>query len=192
MCNCKHNDNGMGALAAAYGLRGITDPVRIGAPFSLGVELTSWASIDDFVDEEALRRALASSGYVQASVQVYQMAGVFNPFVVVEGHSGREYGSATHLRDAVLSVIQSQYTIDPASIRFEATTYNPQTQAQTIARYDAQTGGAQYAPRVPAGSNSFSGIFDSIAGSLGVTRSQAVLIGAGGAILGVVLLKRLI
>lgn len=191
MCNCTHNDNGMGALASVYGLRGITDPVHIGAPFSLGVELTSWASIDDFVDEEALRRALAGSGYVQASVQVYQMAGVFNPFVVVEGHSGREYGSATHLRDAILSVVQDQYRIDPASVRFEATTYNPQTQAQSVARYDAPTGGAQYAPAA-AGADTFSGVFDSIAGSLGVTRSQAVLIGAGGAILGVILLKRLI
>ena len=192
MCNCTHNDNGMGALAAGYGLRGITDPVHIGAPFSLGVELTSWASIDDFVDENALRRALDSSGYVRPGVQVYQMAGVFNPFIVVEGQSGREYGSATHLRDAVLSVVQSQYTIDPASIRFEAQTYNPQTQARTVARYDAQTGGsAQYAPPATSGAD-VSGIFDQIAGSLGVTRSQAVMIGAGGAILGLILLKRLI
>ncbi len=190
MCNCT-NDNGMGALAAAYGLRGINDPVHVGAPFSLGVELTSWASVEDFVNEENLRQALALSGYVQANVQVYQMAGVFNPFIVVEGGSGREYGSALHLKDAVLSIIKSQYTIDPASVRFEAQTYNAQTQAQTITRYDAPTGGSAQNAASGAG-GAVSGIVDKIATSFGVTQSQALLIGAGGAVVGIFLLKRLI
>lgn len=192
MCNCTHNDNGMGALAAGYGLRGVTDPIHKGARFSLGVEFEGLYRIDDlFVDTEALRTALINSGYVTWNTQVYKQAGIINPYIVVEGGSGREYGSALHLRDAVLSVIQATHRIDASTLSFEAETYNPQTQAPTVARYDAATGGAVYAPATQ-GADSFSGIFDSIAVSLGVTRSQAVMIGAGGAILGVIFLKRLI
>lgn len=194
MCSCTtHNDNGMGALAAGYGLRGITDPIHKGARFSLGVEVSGWYRIDDlFVDTEALRTALINSGYVAANTQVYQKAGIINPYIVVEGGSGREYGSALHLRDAVLSVIQSMHRIDAGTLGFEAETYNAQTNAPTVARYDAATGGAVYAPTTSAGPGSFSGVIDSLATSLGVTQTQAVLIGAGGAILGLVLLKRLI
>ena len=192
MCNCTHNDNGLGALAAGFGLRGITDPIHKGARFSLGVEFAGLYRIDDlFVDTEYLRTALINSGYVTSNTQVYQKAGIINPYIVVEGGSGREYGSALHLRDAVLSVIQATHRIDAGTLSFEAETYNAQTQAPTVARYDAATGGAVYAP-ASSGSDSVSGIFDSIAASLGVTRSQAVMIGAGGAILGLVLLKRLI
>lgn len=188
MCTC--NDNGLGALAAGFGLRGITDPIHKNARFSLGVEIVGLYRIDDlFADPEAIRTALINSGYVSVNTQVYQRAGIINPYIVVEGGSGREYGSAMHLRDAVLSVIQSMHRIDAGTVSFEADTYNPQTQAPTVARYDAATGGAVYAP---VSSDSFSGIFDQLAASLGVTRTQAVMIGAGGAIVGLILLKRLI
>lgn len=192
MCNCVHNDNGMGALAAAYGLRGLTDPVHVGAPFSLGVELMGlWYANDLFFDAESLRKALIASGYVLGNVQVYQKAGIVNPYIVIEGQSGREYGSATHLRDAVLSIVQASYHIDAGTIGYEVQTYNAQTQAQTVARYDAAAGSATQAPGTSA-AGAVSGIVDKIATSFGVTQSQALLIGAGGAIVGVILLKRLI
>ena len=181
-CDTTRGLTGLGAL----------DPIHVGAPFSLGVEISGWWYIHDMmVDVDVIRLKLDASGYVQPGVQVYQMAGVINPFIVVEGRSGREYGSADHLKDAVLSVIASLNTADYSTVRFEAQTYSAATGSGSTARYDAPLGGsANYAPAA-AGSDGLSSALDQLAVWMGVSRTQAALIGAGGALVGILLLKRL-
>ncbi len=177
-CDCSYG--GLGALLP---------PIHLFAPFSLGVELSELAG-PRAIDTEAIRQALSASDYVLPAVQVYQKAGFFNPYIVVEGYSGREYGSATHLRDAVLSVIEAATrgaaTINYGSVGFEAETYDPLSGATQTARYDASTGSA-----TQAGPGQTQSIASWISRSLGIsgTEASAVLIG-GGALLLVLLLKR--
>lgn len=177
ICQC-------GQQIGLLGLAAITDPIHYGASFSLGVELTFV-----YPDTEAIRHALNSSDYVRSGVNVYKLSGYINPFIVIEGQSGREYGSASHLKDAVLSVIENHYELNRSSVRFEAQTYQVGSGAPTTGRYDASVGGsASEAPLEPISMNPI----DGIAKILGVTRNEAMVIGIGGAVVGVVLLKRLL
>lgn len=197
-CECQHTDNGLGALAAVYGLGVIKgQPVHRGAPFSYAVEFedwyadVSWKPLVQVLSE--IKAKLDQSGYVTGLTKIYQLAGYFDPFIVVEGFSGREYGSDLHLRDAITSVVTSIYgNIDYSTIKFEVETYNPQTNQPQTTRRDTSGGGATQAPQDSSSGFSLPSLeIDKLATSLGVTRTQAILIGAGGALLGLLLLRRL-
>lgn len=189
-CNCRLPGSIATSGEGAGGLGALLPPVHIGAPFSLGVEVSEFSGGPRAIDIEQIRLALAASDYVLPSVQVYQMGGYFNPFVVVEGSSGREYGSATHLKDAVLSVIQAATagaaTVNFGSVRFEAETYEPSTGGAQTTRFDAPLGGgASGAPQV------ISSLTQSIASYFGLSADEAKLILIGGAaILALVVLRR--
>lgn len=183
------NRGGLGALSLG--------PIHYGARFSLGVELAEWwadTSFRELPDAMALiRQRLVQSGYVDSSTRVYQLSGYLNPFIVIEGGSGREYGSATHLKDAVLSIVETVAAIDAASVRFEAETYTPgaaPSVAPTVQRYDAISGGNNSAP--PATPSGVAAFFDQVAGDLGITRGQAIGLGIGAGFVGLILLRRIL
>jgi hypothetical protein len=169
---------------------GINDPVHVGAPFSLGVEFTGWWEDMSFRELPqvlaAIQSKLTASGYTRGLVRVYQLAGYLNPFVVAEGYSGREYGRASDLRDAILSVIASEYSgIDFGSVRFETTTYNPTTGQTQQSRTDTPEGSGP--PPPPPGP----GLLDQLAQSLGTTKDEAqMLMLGGGLLLAIALMKR--
>lgn len=185
-------------LIHAAGLGDLSlNPIHAGARFSLGVELADWwldtsfREIDEAITE--MRKRLVQSGYVNQGIRVYQLAGYFNPFIVVEGVSGREYGSATHLKDAILSVVESVAAIDGGTVRFEAETYTPGSAASASPipqRYDAPAGGTNSAP--PQGPSEFGQFFNQLSTDLGISRGQAIGLTLGGVLVGLVLLKRLI
>ena len=156
-------------------------PVHAGAPFSLGVELAgAWNINDLFVDTDLIRRALDASGYVQTGVQVYQQAGIINPFVVVSGRSGREYGSAAHLRDAIISVMQGFNTLNLETLKFQADTYNPETGAPSTTASNNAASGADVLNQAGA----------AVGNLFNVNPSTGLLIGAVGALALVLILKR--
>lgn len=168
-------------------------PVHRGAPFSLGVEVNGWGRLEDlFVDTEQLRVALDRSDYVVPGVQVYKASGVVNPFIVVEGQSGREYGSATHLKDAVLSVMGNYNMLNRDTVRFTAQTYDPASNATQTATYTAagvDDGAGAYPNLAYPGGGDF---IDIIGGRFGLDRTGAYVVTFGGALIGFLLLRRLL
>lgn len=172
-------------------------PIHRGAAFALGVELNGWGQVDDFglsIDIDRIRRQLDASDYVLPGVSVSHLAGYINPYLSIEGRSGREYGSATHLKDAVLSVLGQEHAINYNTVSFEAETYDPQSGSQGTTRYDAGTGGsAQNAPLPMAGQCDWSlmGVGDYLSCQLGVSKGNALAVAAlGGLALAILILKR--
>ena len=120
-----------------------------------------------------------------------KVAGVINPFFVIEGESSREYGSASHLKKAIGDVIQSLgYRIKPGSVNFYADVYN----AQTGQNSQIQDVGANN--QDSSNSNSSACNFktmklqDYLACQLGVTPTTAVTVGVIGGLVGALLLIR--
>lgn len=169
-CRCQNN-----------GLQGISDPIHRGAWFRLGVEVSGWGDLEDlWVDLEEIRHALDDSGYVVPGVQVWKQAGVINTFVVVEGKSGREYGQAMHLRDAVLSVIGNLHVLNYGSVQFEAETYDASSGTRTTTVIEA-----------PRNQTVAGGVTQQIMSGLGVTQKEANILAIGGVALVVLfVLKR--
>jgi hypothetical protein len=171
-----------------YGLMGaISDPVKKGAPFALCVEFTDYYqqwwpdSLSDTM--AAISTAIQNSGATQGLIRVYQLAGIVDPFVCVEAQAGHDYSHAYDLRDGVLAVIASQYDgINYGTVRFEVTTYNPQTGQTAQSRTDTPEGSGPPAPQT--------GLFDSIAKALSVTKDEAQLVVFGGAALLLVLVMK--
>ncbi len=64
---------------------------------------------------------LAASGYISGLIRAYQLSGTINPFIVIAGGSGREYGSDLDLRDAVLSVLDGVMKGIGSNINYAAT-----------------------------------------------------------------------
>ena len=186
MCECMQN-SGLGAITGR--------PVHVGAPFELGVELgnvlfaTEVTRMPTLLTE--IESKLAASGYISGLIRAYQLSGTINPFIVIAGGSGREYGSDLHLRDAVLSVLDGVMkgigsNINYASVTFTAETYDPQTGQTTVSTTPA--------PRDTV-SGGVGGTLDQVGQTLGgwfATDSQTGLIIGGIGLLGLVLLlKRL-
>jgi len=170
--------NGLGAITGR--------PIRKGAPFQLGVELQDWwqdLSFEELPDlMQRMESALTRSGYVSGLVKAYQLAGVVNPFIVIESYSGREYGSDQHLKDAVLSVLQGLYNkLNFSSVTFTAETYDPSSGTTAITTTPA--------PRSSTGSTALDQLGATIGGAVGVDSTSGLLLGAL-AVVGVVILMR--
>jgi len=168
-------------------MSGVGDPVRQGSQFALCIEFTDYYEqiwpppLADTM--AAISTAIQNSGATQGLVRVYQLAGVVNPFICVEALAGHDYSHAYDLRDGVLAVIASQYSgINYGTVRFQATTYNPQTGETAESRTDTPEGSG---PPVPETS-----FFDSIAKSLGVGKDEAQLLVFGGAALLLVMVMK--
>ncbi len=175
------------------GLQGLSlPPSRAGARFALGVELDGLSVIGDLTRNipGIIQKVINDSGYVQ-SVRVTHLAGHFNPFVSIEGTAAYDHGSATDLQDTLLGLITTVgYRYNPASVKFTAETYTPNQgggdEASSLA-YPYQSQLSNY-----GGSNYSDGLLDQVANSLGVSRSEAVAIGAIGTVVLIVALKRLL
>ena len=98
----------------------------------------------------------------------------------MSGRSGREYGSAAHLRDAIISVMQGFNTLNLETLKFQADTYNPTTGAPSTTASNNAASGA--------------GVLDQAGAAVGnlfnVNPSTGLLIGAVGALALVLILKR--
>jgi len=176
---CCNNSSGLGALTGR--------PVRLGAPFQLGVELSDWyldLSFEELPDLLVrMESALTRSGYVSGLVKVYQIAGSLNPFIVIESYSGREYGSDQHLKDAVLSVLSGLYTkLNYASVTFTAETYDPTSGTTAITTTPA--------PRSSTGVNVLDQIGGTIGDAVGVDSTSGLLLAALGVVAVVILVRR--
>lgn len=171
-------------------------PVHIGAPFELGVELGNVLFATEATRMPTLladiESKLAASGYVSGLIRAYQLSGTINPFIVIAGGSGREYGSDLHLRDAVLSVLDGIMrgigsNVNYASVTFTAETYDPQTGQTSVSTTPA--------PRDMVDSGSLGAAVGQVGDTLGSwfsTDSQTGLIIGGIGLLGILLLlKRL-
>jgi len=166
-------------------------PIQAGASFSLGVQVSGWdiATDWDYWTTQGLldqiQQAVQSGGFVQIPVRVYTLnksAFNFNPFVVIEGRARYAHGSASHLRDAVLSAVQTVISYDAGSVRFEADTYNAQTgQPNTDPsqrRYDAPSGGNNTAPPAPEQGIDWPDFIDKAAFELNVSPWAVVGLGS--------------
>jgi len=181
-CNCA---SGLGALTGR--------PVHLGAPFNLGVEFRDWWLDTSFKDLSQIlteiESALAASGYISGQIKAYQLAGYLNPYVVIEGYSGREYGDDRHLRDAVLSVVDRIYPdIDWATVQFQVETYDPSTGATETVFQPSPIIAAGTSPGVGSAVNSLG---QSIGNVFQVDATTGLVIGAVGAVALILLLKRL-
>lgn len=197
--NCKSNCRDCRRCRAGLGSLDLP-PIQAGAAFSLGVEVSGWniATDWDYWTTQGLldqiQQAIQQSGFVQIPVRVYTLNKSFvnfNPFVVVEGRANYSHSSASHLRDAILSSIQTVIGFNAGSVRFEADTYNPQTgQLNTDPsqrRYDAPSGGNNAAPPAPPNSGiDWPDSIDKLAYEFNVSQWTVVGVGAlilfGGAI----------
>lgn len=180
-----------GLLSGLSGLLGDLPPIHQGAWFSFGAEIDGF-SITDYLNPDAdaarIQAAINSSGYAQAQT-IEKVAGVINPFFVIEGVSGREYGSASHLKKAIADVIAAQgYEITPGSINFYATTYDTNTGQQQ----STQDVGSNNQGSSAGGSCSFNSmkLTDYLACQLGVTPTTAATVGVIGGLAAALLLFR--
>lgn len=169
--------------------------VSRGAPFKLGVEFSDWwQDIDFWWTYQALpdmlrdiEKALASSGYVQGIVKVYQLAGFVNPFIEIAGYSGRDYGRPEDLRDSVLSVVQRFYAkISWASVQF--TTESTEPSGQTVPVYQPSPIRQEQQQRSAVSITDQFG--ETIGRAIGVSPDTGLALGAVGLVALVLLLRR--
>lgn len=169
---------------------GALDPIHESAWFSYGAELAGTSVIGDLMTTviDNIREAINQSGYAYAN-EVRHAAGTINPFIIIEGGSGREYGSADHLKKAITDTIQGLgYRVNTGSINFYASTYNAQTGAPT----QTESVGPNNQSSGKQGNCNWnnSTLTNYIACQLGVTPSNALVIGAMGGLVGVILLSK--
>ncbi|OQB32224.1 MAG: hypothetical protein BWY07_01983 [Candidatus Hydrogenedentes bacterium ADurb.Bin170] len=182
-----------GLLSGLSGLLGDLPPIHQGAWYSFGAEIDGF-SITDYlnpdVDAARIQAAINQSGYAQAQT-VEKVSGVINPFFVIEGVSGREYGSASHLKKAIADVIAAQgYEITPGSINFYATTYNATTgQQQSTQDVGSNNQGSSSSAGGSCNFNSMK-LTDYLACQLGVTPTTAATVGIIGGLAAALLLFR--
>src|SRR5262249_37193458 len=114
------------------------------------------------------------------------------PYITVEGYSIHYWQSASDLGTAIYNtIVTHNYGIDYASIQFRADQSGPAPNQPPLQ-------GTPYPnpnpaiPRAPDGSCNYSqlGVANWLACELGVTPTTAVVIGAVGALIGVVLITR--
>jgi hypothetical protein len=140
--------------------------VRNGAPFRLGVELSNWWADTSWRDLDTVLKdfesALTRSGYITGLVRAYQVAGWANPYISIDGYSGKDFSSDQHLRDALLSVIKSVYPgIDYSTVGWQVeidTTVNPSPGTQTV--YTPSTQQQASAPVFASATQSIGSWFD--------------------------------
>jgi hypothetical protein len=171
-CACESENALLGALSLP--------PIKKGMRFQFGYNTGYGTGPFEASDIAGLTNA---QGITQDAVS-YVLSGTLSYYVAIEGKAGRDYASATDLRDAIYqAIVAGGYSIDPGSINF-----NPEVVAgagqgpQVIYTGPGAGGGAPSAP----GSN----FFDQIAASLNVTRDTAQIAVIGGAVLLLVLVMK--
>lgn len=184
---CKQSD---ALLSGLSGILGELDPIHESGWFSYGAELIGTSVIGDLMTTviDNIREAVNKSGYAYAN-DVRHASGYLNPFIIIEGGSGREYGSADHLKKAITDTIQGLgYRVNTGSINFYASTYNPQTGEPT--QTESVGPNNKSSSRKPDCKWDELELTDYVACQLGITTSSAMVVGAVGGLLAVVLLSK--
>jgi len=173
--------------ASSYGLAGFglgelsLAPMWAGDRFSFGVEITlGWGSA--FSSYEQIAQWIEQAG-LSYDTRSYKLSGTINPFVVIEGRAAQNFESASELRDAIFYILASQVWANAGTIRFEAETH-PDGSSNPTQRIDTPQGSGPSLPGIIASP------INSLAQSLGITQSQALIAGIALAIVGVVVLKK--
>lgn len=174
--------------ATSYGLAGFglgdlsLAPMWAGDRFSFGVEITlGWGSA--FSSYEVIAQWVEDAG-LSYNTRSYKLSGSINPFVVVEGQAAQNFDSASDLRDAIFSILAAHVWANAGTIRFEAETHPDGGGSYPTQRIDTPQGSG---PGIPA---PLAGPINSLAQSLGITQTQALIAGVALAVVGVVVLKR--
>lgn len=177
-CNCGCNEamTGYPSLLGQLTLA----PIKKGGRFQFGYN-TGYGT-GPFAASE-IAQLTNGQGITQGAVS-YVLSGTLSYYIAVEGQAGRDYGSASDLRDAIYqAIVGGGYSIDPGSINFNfepaaTTALGP----QVIYTGPSAGGGA-----VPSGP----GLFDQISQTLNLPKETAQLVVFGGlALVAIMLIKR--
>jgi hypothetical protein len=154
-------------------------PVVIGSRFQFGFNLGYFRS--QIFTESELAAVLENAGLSYDTISYY-VAGVFNPFVTIEGASNLYWDSAIDFCNGIRNAIQGAgYPLDVSSVQCNVENQSGQPgQAPAITPVQQpSTGGSN--PAVPHNQQGGCGglsIPDWLACTLGVTPTTAVIIGA--------------
>ena len=172
-CACG-SDHLMGALSLP--------PINRGMRFQFGYNTGYTTGPFEAAD---IARMTNAAGITQDAVS-YVLSGTISYYIVIEGKAGRDYASASALRDAIYnSLVSGGFSIDPASINF-----NPEVVTGTGSGPQViYTGPGAPGSGVPATVPGTS-IFDDIAASLGTTRNTAQAVVIGGGLLALILIMK--
>lgn len=131
------------------GLGEVFGPANRWDRFSLGVEIDGTSALPHTSSRivSEIHLAIAKSGLTTGYTQVYQLAGTWDPFIVVEGTIAGQWNTATDFKNALLRAIESPgYQAYRDTVRFE---FQPVVNdvPQTPQRYDGPAGGRSTADR---------------------------------------------
>lgn len=180
-CACNRSSQLLG------GLMGALDPIHIESYFELSLEMdvkcySASGCVWALENEREIQAAINESDYA-SGVEVYRIAGVINPYIVIRGYSAQDFGSADHLRKGILDTITAAgYLFNAGSVRFQADTYDPTTGEPTTTRDDRPLDTTPD-PNAPSW-------FDQLALDLGVEKQTATYLIIGGAVLAIALIAK--
>jgi hypothetical protein len=186
---CVGCQSGMGCcsgfgLSGLYGLDNLMGdlslpPVKKGARFQFGYNV---GYLGEGFIASGVGETLNQSGLTDSAVS-YQIAGMLNPFIAVEGKSNRDWNSGTDFRDAIYNAINGAgYPIEPSSIQFNVETVSGGYTAPPV---------SSTRPPGTSGRSIGTSFWDEIAAGLGVPKGTAQAIGLGvGAILLILIAKK--
>lgn len=108
-------------------------PMLKGDKFEFGVELTDLGPTVGPIFQQGIADPMNASGKFR-DVTAYQIAGFFNPFIVVAGAVNQDFASGDDVKNLVLSYVQAKFQgfqgwvghVNTASIVFNAETRNAQ------------------------------------------------------------------
>jgi len=180
-----------------WGFGALSEPaMNAGQRFALGVEITTgiWSSYGQAA--EAIRVGLIKSGYA-TDVRVAHLSGYIHPFFSIEGKARYSHASASDLRETLLTVIEAMgYVMDAGATKWQAETVNysgpvGNTTSTTTADGQSVYLGSAYNQQ-PTTSPISLGVVDDLASALGVTPTQAAIIGALGVLVVLVAVKKVL
>lgn len=175
-CGCE-SDGGYPTLLGALSL----PPINKGMRFQFGYN-TGYGTGPVQVSDIA--QMLNAQGITQDAVS-YNLSGTLSYYNAIEGKAGRDYGSASDLRDAIYNALVSGgYSIDAGSINFNPEVVAGAGQGPQVIYTGPGAPGAGVPPAAGPG------FFDQIAASLNVSSDMAQMLVIGGAALALILVLK--
>jgi hypothetical protein len=104
MSCCSSCHSGLGALAKAYGLRGLGDVLPAGAHFRQGFWLRPNASADTYAVAAEIQARLNATGQFR-NLRVTLAAGVINLYYLVEGDTAVDFDTSEDLTNLILEIL---------------------------------------------------------------------------------------
>jgi hypothetical protein len=203
--SCCCSQSGMGALSRVYGLRGLGallaggSKVRVG--FSYNTAYQTYEDLNpDWVRQVVIGAMLGSGAFTEAAA--VRQPGTWREYLTVYGTTAFDFAQPEDVGDFIQQLIREYlpevtiYGRDPVVIDSvpAAVANQPNVQQPNYQQYQTPvnrnvSGHSSSSSSLPS---SVSGFVNSLARTFGVDQTTALVIGAGGAVLGLILLKRLI